>query len=111
MGRSVPPRISSLAKHQSKRTGALPSREEVLAFIGTRSGQVGKREIARAFGLKTGNPALKALLRDLGDTGRVEKRRNKLHRPGHVPSVVAADITTRDSDGELIAVPTEWDEE
>ena len=30
--------------------------------------------------------------------------------PGPCPHVVVADITARDRDGELIAVPTEWDE-
>ena len=100
-----------LVKQPSRRSNALPSKETVLAFIASRSGQVGKREIARAFGLKTGDVALKALLRELDADGQVEKRRRKLHRPGHVPSVVLADITEPDSDGELIAVPTEWDEE
>src|SRR5262245_30911906 len=51
------------------------------------------------------------MLRELADEGQVERRRSKLTRPGHLPSVVLADITGRDADGELIAVPTEWDEE
>jgi ribonuclease R len=83
----------------------------VLAFVGARAGKVGKREIARAFGLKSGDAALKSLLRELADDGHIERRRSKLHRTGHLPSVVLADITGRDQDGELIAVPTEWDEE
>jgi ribonuclease R len=33
-----------------------------------------------------------------------------MHHAGGLPSVVLADITGRDSDGELLAVPTEWDE-
>ena len=41
----------------------------------------------------------------------VERRRKKLHHAGTLPSVVLADITERDRDGELIAVPTEWDTE
>src|SRR4029079_13243189 len=45
------------------------------------------------------------------DEGRVEAKRKKLHHPGALPSVTLADITTRDSDGELIATPTEWDED
>jgi len=89
----------------------LPSKDEVLAFIGARAGKVGKREVARAFGLKSGDVALKSMLRDLADEGQIERRRSKLRRPGHLPSVVLADITGRDADGELIAVPTEWDEE
>src|SRR5215207_4204690 len=89
----------------------LPSKEDVLAFIGSRAGKVGKREVARAFGLKPSDVALKSMLRELADEGQVERRRRKLTRPGHLPSVVLADIIGRDPDGELIAVPTEWDEE
>src|SRR5262245_32417129 len=90
----------------------LPSREELVAFIRERSGKVGTREIARAFGLKNADRAeLKRMLRDLADEGRIERRRKKLHPAGTLPQVVMADITGRDRDGELIAVPTEWDEE
>ena len=98
-----------MTKHS---TSALPSREELLSFIGSQSGKVGTREIARAFGLKNADRvALKRMLRDLADGGQVERRRKKLHPATALPSVVLADITKRDSDGELIAVPTEWDEE
>jgi ribonuclease R len=84
----------------------------VLAFIGSRPGKVGKREIARAFGIKSGDRVtLKNMLRELSDEGQVDRRRSKLSRAGHLPSVVLADITGRDRDGELIAQPTEWDEE
>ncbi len=51
------------------------------------------------------------MLRELADEGRVETKRKKLHQPGALPSVTLADITGRDSDGELIATPTEWDED
>jgi ribonuclease R len=101
-----------LPKHSSKQHGAPPSKEELLAFIATQPGKVGTREIARAFGLKNADRAeLKRMLRDLADEGRVDRRRRKLHPAGALPSVVVADITGRDADGELIAVPTEWDEE
>jgi ribonuclease R len=90
----------------------LPSKQEVLAFIASRPGKVGKREIARAFGIKSSDRiALKDMLRELADDGQVERRRSKLQRPGHLPSVVLTEITGRDADGEFIAVPTEWDEE
>ena len=89
-----------------------PSKEEVLAFIGENPGKIGTREIARAFGLKNDRRVeLQRMLRALADEGRVEARRKKLHQPGTLPSVTLADITGRDSDGELIATPTEWDED
>jgi ribonuclease R len=90
----------------------LPSREEVLAFIRERSGKVGVREVARAFGAKNANrAALKRMLRELADEGRIDRRRKRLHHGGTLPSVVLADITGRDRDGELVARPTEWDED
>jgi ribonuclease R len=91
---------------------SLPSRDELLAFIRERSGNVGTREIARAFGAKNADRAeLKRMLRDLTEGGHIERRRKRLHRPGTLPPVVLADITGRDSDGELLARPTEWDED
>jgi ribonuclease R len=96
----------------SKKNPSLPSKADLLAFIGNRPGKVGTREIARAFGLKNALRAdLKRLLRELADEGSIEKRRKKLHHAGTLPSTVLADVTERDSDGDLIAMPDEWDEE
>jgi ribonuclease R len=90
---------------------SFPSKDDLLAFIGKQPGKVGTREIARAFGLKNADrAALKHMLRELADDGKVERRRKKLHHPGTLPHVVLADITARDADGDLIALPTEWDE-
>jgi ribonuclease R len=90
----------------------LPSREELLAFIREHAGKVGTREIARAFGAKNADRAeLKRMLRELADEGVVERRRKRLHHGGTLPSVVLADITGRDADGEFLARPTEWDEQ
>ncbi|HKY87971.1 MAG TPA: ribonuclease R, partial [Pseudorhodoplanes sp.] len=101
-----------MAKHKTKQSSALPSKEALLSFIRERSGKVGTREIVRAFGLKNAARAeLKRMLRDLADTGAVETRRKKLHQPGALPPVTLADVTGRDQDGELIAVPAEWDEQ
>ncbi len=90
-----------------------PTRDEIVAFIRTQSGETGTREIARAFGLKNADRIeLKRILRDLADDGVVARRgRKTVHLAGELPPVLAADITGRDSDGELIAVPAEWDEE
>src|SRR6185312_14340317 len=91
---------------------ALPSRDELLAFVRERSGKVGTREIARAFGAKNADrAALKRMLRELADAGQIEHRRKRLHQAGALPPVVLADITGRDSDGEFLARPTEWDEQ
>jgi ribonuclease R len=94
-----------------KRT-SLPSREELIAFIREHTGKVGTREVARAFGAKNADrAALKRMLRELADEGHVDRHRKRLHHAGTLPPVLVADITGRDSDGELLAKPTEWDEE
>nr|WP_262296850.1 ribonuclease R [Microvirga sp. HBU67692] len=91
---------------------SLPSREEVMSFITHAQGKVGKREIAQRFGIKGDDRVwLKQVLRDLEDQGVLDRRGKTVHKAGQLPPVVLADITRRDKDGELIAVPTEWDEE
>jgi ribonuclease R len=104
------------AAHSTKPAGAakraLPSRDELLAFVRAKSGKIGTREIARAFGAKNADrAALKRMLRELADQGHIERRRKKVHRAGALPPVVVADVAGRDSDGEFLARPTEWDEE
>jgi ribonuclease R len=90
----------------------LPSRDELVAFIRERSGNVGAREIARAFGAKNADrAALNRMLRELADEGQLDRHRKRLHHAGTLPPVVLADITGRDGDGEFLARPTEWDEE
>jgi ribonuclease R len=83
-----------------------------MAFIVDRGGDVSKREIVRAFRLDAaGKAELNEMLRDLRDEGRIGRRRRRLHVRGRLPSVVVAEISGRDADGELIATPAEWDQE
>src|SRR5205814_5133016 len=71
----------------------------------------GTREIAREFVLKNADRAeLRRILRELADEGVIEKRGKKIGEPAVLPATLVADITGRDSDGELIASPAEWDE-
>jgi ribonuclease R len=92
--------------------GKLPSRQEILDFLQTASRETGKREIARAFGIKGGDRiALKELLRDMADDGLIAGSRRKLTRPGVLLPVTVIEIVARDADGEFIARPGTWDEE
>ena len=103
------PKATNLAE---RLPGTLPSREEILAFIAEHPGEAGKRELARAFGIKgSAKIALKRLLKDLEGDGVVERRRKRLVRAGELPEVFVCDVTGRDADGDLIAEPDEWDEE
>ena len=89
---------------------ALPSREELLAFLAENPGAAGKRDIARAFGITGGAKiALKRVLRVLQADGVVEKRRKHFTPAGQLTHVFVADVTRRDADGELLATPDEWD--
>ena len=55
-------------KTHTKKTPSLPSKADILAFIGNNPGKVGTREIARAFGLKNALRAdLKRILRELAN--------------------------------------------
>ncbi len=97
---------------KSQKVGKLPSKQEILDFLQGASRQAGKREIARAFGVKGGDRvALKELLRDMADDGLIAGSRRKLQRPGVLPSVTVLEIVERDSYGEFIARPANWSEE
>jgi ribonuclease R len=100
-------------------TGAAPSREELLGYLGGQPAPDGdkppahitKREIARAFGVQGESKAdLKRLIKDLEADGAIKRGRKALRPQGRLPAMVVADIVERDRDGELIARPTEWSE-
>lgn len=110
------------AAGQPPKPRPLPSREDILEYISREQAiardagrgsaiKIGKREIARAFDLRGDDRiALKQIIRELQGEGAITSRRKSLHHTGELPHVVVADIVTRDSDGEMIATPTEWDE-
>ena len=81
----------------------LPTREQILEFIQSADGPADKREIAKAFGLK-GNEkiALKALLKDMVEEGRIDGKKTAYHRMGGVPKVTVLKVVAIE-DGEAIA--------
>ncbi len=101
----------------TKKTPQQPSREDILAFLAREreaggARKIGVREIARAFGIKgEDRVALKGILSSLADEGAIEKRGRRVNQKGVLPPVALVDIAERDRDGELIAVPAEWDED
>lgn len=126
--------------HEMEGADILPSRDEILSFLrgdhflsnghvepkksaskdnATISGKspraqtqkIGKREIAKAFGIKgAARIALKALLKELESEGEVSRRGKALVKPGAIPPTMIATITSKDRDGDLIAKPHDWDE-
>jgi ribonuclease R len=86
----------------------LPSAEQVLEFFRTADGPAGKREIARAFGLKGQEKiALKKLLADMAEEGLIDGRKSAYHRMGGLPKVTVLRVVDVE-DGYPIAVPDAW---
>jgi len=92
--------------------GGLPGREEILNYIRSSPGKVGKREIARAFGIKGGDRLeLNNLLAGMSEDGTLSSDRKHLRRKGSLPAVTVLEVTGRDDDGDLVARPAVWEEE
>ena len=89
----------------------MPSREQIVRFIQTADGPAGKREIARAFGLK-GNEkiALKSLLKDMAEEGLIDGSKTAFHRMGGLPRVTVLKVVAI-TDGEAVAEPESWEAE
>ena len=86
----------------------LPTRKQVLDFIANTDDPAGKREIARAFGLKGQEKIqLKALLKDMADEGLIDGNRSAFHRMGGVAKVTVLRVIEIE-DGEAIAIPDSW---
>jgi len=95
-----------------KRASTLPSKQEIVDFLESSTAKAGKREIARAFGVKGADRiTLKNLLRSMAEEGLIAGSRRKLTRPGTLPPVTVIEITGRDQDGEFVAKPATWDDE
>ncbi len=92
----------------AKPAPGLPSRQQILDLIAGSAEPVGKREIARAFGLKGQEKiALKALLRDMAEEGLIDGKRTAFHRMGGVPRVTVLRVVDIE-DGESVAIPDIW---
>jgi len=99
-------------KAAARQAGKLPSKQEIVDFLKSSPAKSGKREIARAFGVKGADRInLKNLLRTMADEGLITGSRRKLTRPGALPPVTVLEITGRDNDGEFVARPATWDDE
>ena len=103
--KSAPPR-------DKVRPAGFPTRDQVMEFITSSDQPAGKREIAKAFGLKGQEKiALKALLKDMADEGLIDiGPARAFHKMGGVPKVTVLRIVDVD-DTTLIATPERWEAE
>ncbi|PBN45523.1 ribonuclease R [Sphingobium sp. D43FB] len=107
--------MASTQKHKTPdkvRPAGFPTRDQVMDFITTSDQPAGKREIAKAFGLKGQEKiALKALLKDMADEGLIDLGPARaFHKLGGVPKVTVLRIIDVD-DTTLIATPERWEAE
>lgn len=90
--------------------GGLPSKQEIMDFLRSAGTKAGKREITKAFNLKSDDRiALKALLAEMAEEGLLSGNRKGFKEKGGLPPVAVLEVTGRDPDGDLIAEPAVWD--
>lgn len=87
----------------------LPTREQILSFVEESSSPVGKREIAKAFGLTAQDKILlKALLKDMANEGLLDSGPGRaFHKGGGLPKVTVLKIVGIEG-GRAVAVPENW---
>ena len=91
--------------------GVLPTREQILDFVRASPDRIGKREIARAFGLKGPDRIeLKRLLAAMVEDGTIARgAKSAVREIGTMPPTAELEIIGRDDDGDLLAEPVIWD--
>lgn len=96
---------------RQRRSGGLPTRQQILDFIAASDQPAGKREIARAFGLSGADKStLKILLADMADEGLIDPSPGRaFHQAGGVPKVTVLRVTDVDDSGQIWAVPERWE--
>lgn len=90
-----------------------PHIDEIFSHISVSSEPVSKRELARIFSIKGDDrKLLKKSLRQLEEMGKIVKGpKGGYSVPNSLPSVGIIQITEIDIDGDIFAVPLDWDED
>jgi ribonuclease R len=87
--------------------GRLPSRDELLRYIEANPDETSRRDLARAFQVKSGERAeLTRMLRELEASGALPGRRRSPRaaaRGDELPSVAVLEVTALDPDGDALA--------
>ena len=87
----------------------LPTREAILDFIQKSREPAGKREIAKAFGIRGPEKvALKKMLKDMADEGLIDGSKSAFHKMGGLPKVTVLRIADIEGSAPL-AVPERWE--
>ena len=110
-GGAKPPRRRPKGLKGGDAPPALPTREQLRAFLRKTPGRVGKSDIARHFGLTSDQrPALRELLRSLKESGQAAPvGRRGIAAPDRLPEMTVVEVVGTDADGDAIARPVQWD--
>jgi ribonuclease R len=94
-----------------KHSAELPSRKQILDFIASSDQPAGKREIAKAFGIRgDAKIQLKRLLNDMADEGVIETSRGRaFNQVGGIPRVTVLRIVDVDDSGHVYGQPEHWE--
>ena len=85
----------------------LPTRDQILEFILNSRGTVGRREIARTFGLRGADRNwLRQELKNLKKEGLIGGNRRRATRPVAIPPVTVIEVSHIDSQGDAICIPS-----
>ena len=96
-------------QNRTGRPQGLPSKEQILEFIQSSDKPAGKREIAKAFGIKGQEKiALKKRLKDMAEEGLIDGKKTAFHKMGGLPKVTVLKVVEI-ADGEPVAIPESWD--
>ena len=92
---------------------SFPSKAEILDYIKENPDASGKRDIARAFGIRgDAKILLRNMLREMRNDGLLVKRnKSRYGEAGTLPSVTVIEVVGLNEDGEPIARPSSWREE
>lgn len=108
MARRRPPSRSGKAPNSG--APSRPSREDIAKYLRESTRKVGKRELARAFGLgKDDGDWLGQILREFAAEGVIKRRRGDRARPDvGLPTVAVLQVISISRDGDLTAAPADW---
>ena len=88
----------------------IPSQAEILEWIRAHPEKSSKRDIAKAFGIKgAARIDLKQMLKELEAEGHLMQRRRRFNDPNSLPPVSVLQMLGPDSQGDMFAVPLEWE--
>ena len=88
----------------------IPSQADILEWIRAHPEKSSKRDIAKAFGIKgAARIDLKQMLKELEAEGHLMQRRRRFNDPNCLPPVSVLQMLGPDSQGDMFAVPLEWE--